>query len=712
MTSRNMKKVKFVLGIHNHQPIGNFDFVFEDAYQKSYLPFLKVLEKHPKIRISIHFTGILLDWLEVNHPELIELVNKLCKNNQLEIMSGGYYEPIISVIPEKDRIGQIKKLTEKVKQLFNYDASGMWLAERVWEPTLPGSLSKAGIKYTVVDDTHFKYAGLQDKDLTGYYVTEDLGHSVNLFPINKQLRYTIPFQEPQATIDALREMATEEGQNVMVFADDGEKFGVWPETFKHVYENGWLDNFFTLLEQNLDWIEMRPFNEVMQEVKPKANIYLPTASYSEMMHWSLFKETFKAYEHFEHYLHDQNMYNDVGIFVRGGFWRNFMTKYSEINVMHKKMLRVSNKLAQYEGKKELKEAFDALYAGQCNCPYWHGVFGGLYLSHLRYAIFSNLIKAEKILAKLDSTRTNMVEVCDFDSDGFDELLIENDKHNVYIKPNEGGTVFEYDFKASNKNLLDTMTRREEGYHDKLHHAKLAGQESGGTASIHDLVLAKEEGLTDYLVYDNYERKSFIDHILPQDITAEKFHKNKYTELGDFVSGSYNLLANKETDTSVVVEMERLGSYNDNGNKKELKIHKTLETYKNIEQISASYKISNLSQEKIQLKFAVELNYGLQAGHADDRYYLDKNGKINPGYLDSVGHLPVAKIIGLRDEYMRIDIRLEAEKTNDIIYTPVETISLSEGGFEKVYQSSAVLLVWDLEIENDVTLTFTQKVSRL
>ena len=93
-----MKKIKFVFGIHNHQPIGNFDFVFEDAYQKSYLPFLQILEKHPKIRISLHFTGILLDWLEAHHPELLNLVKKLRDNNQLELMSGGYYEPIISVI--------------------------------------------------------------------------------------------------------------------------------------------------------------------------------------------------------------------------------------------------------------------------------------------------------------------------------------------------------------------------------------------------------------------------------------------------------------------------------------------------------------------------------------------------------------------------------------------------------------------------------------
>jgi len=275
-----MKKVKFIFGIHNHQPVGNFDFVFEDAYQKSYLPFLEILERHPKIRIAIHFTGILLDWLEIHHPELLEKVKMMTDRGQLEVMSGAYFEPIISVIPEADRQGQINKLSAQVENIFGYKPRGMWLAERIWEPHLPSTLSDAHMQYTVIDDTHFKYAGLTDKDLTGHFVTEDCGKKVSLFPINKELRYTIPFQDPQNTIDELQKMATEDGGNVIVFADDGEKFGVWPDTYKHVYENGWLDRFFTLIEENLDWIEMLHFAEVLDQVKPVGKVYLPTASYA------------------------------------------------------------------------------------------------------------------------------------------------------------------------------------------------------------------------------------------------------------------------------------------------------------------------------------------------------------------------------------------------------------------------------------------------
>lgn len=711
-----MNKVKFVLGIHNHQPIGNFDFVFEEAYQKSYLPFLEILKKHPKIRISLHYTGILLDWLEAKHPELLTLIREMTANGQLEIMSGGYYEPIISVIPEADRLGQIKKLTERVHDLFGYEASGMWLAERIWEPTLPTTLHDAGIKYSVIDDTHFKYAGLTDKDLTGYYLTEDLGKSVALFPISKQLRYTIPFQNPEETLKVLHKMTSVDGQNVIVFADDGEKFGVWPETYRHVYENGWLDRFFNLIEANMEWIEMLHFDEAIERALPKNKIYLPTASYAEMMHWALFPETFRQYEDFEHYVQEKGMFEQYGIFIRGGFWRNFMTKYPEINIMHKKMLRVSRKLWEAEPhlKDKLKPAFDHLWAGQCNCPYWHGVFGGLYLSHLRHAIFNNLLDAEKALDRLSAPGYPIIEKTDFDIDGLDEVLVETAAHNAYFKPDCGAAMFEYDFKAVSKNLLDTMTRREEGYHHKLNQAKVTdsanSSNEGATASIHDLVLAKEPGLTEYLNYDWYERKSLIDHFLGVQVTIDDFARAQYVEDGDFVNQPYALKAQEKKADCALLTFERDGQVWSNGQVQPVTVQKNIAIMNDRAEIIVQYNLLKKGKEKLPARFAVEFNFGLQAGHAHDRFYYDRNGRLPNFYLDSKAAIETGQFIGLRDEYMKIDVQLASEKPCAIWRMPVETISLSEAGFEKVYQSSSVLLIWNIQLAQSWSVEIKQLVN--
>ena len=72
-----MPKVNFIFAIHNHQPVGNFEFVAEEAYQKSYLPFVRTLERHRQIKITLHYTGILYRFFEQRHPEFIVLLKDL-----------------------------------------------------------------------------------------------------------------------------------------------------------------------------------------------------------------------------------------------------------------------------------------------------------------------------------------------------------------------------------------------------------------------------------------------------------------------------------------------------------------------------------------------------------------------------------------------------------------------------------------------------------
>ena len=512
-----LRKIKLALGIHNHQPVGNFDFVFEEAYKKAYLPFLDILERHPKIKVAQHFTGVLFQWLLDRDPEFGPRLRKMVASGQIEMMSDGFYEPILVNIPDEDKFGQIEKLNKFVKQHTGYEPKGLWLAERIWEPQLPNSLAKTGAKYVVVDDSHFKTAGLEEKELFGYYITEDTGNVINIFPISEKLRYTIPFQEPDVTIAYLRSVASEDGNKLVVFADDGEKFGNWPNTYKHCYEDLWLERFFTALEDNLDWIEIIHFSDALEKLLPIGRVYLPTASYREMMEWALPSNTIDRYENFENRLKNNGMFDEFKVFVRGGFWRNFLAKYPESNNLHKKSLRVSQKVRNLIGQKKydqniVKKAQDHLWAGQTNCPYWHGVFGGLYLNNLRNAVYSNMIKAETIVDKLVKSNSTYekgwvdIDVFDLDADGRDEIVVESKIFNLYFAPHTGGTLFELDFKPKTVNLLDTMTRRKEAYHKKLLDIKKDSNPGTDMMSIHDMVITKESGLEKYLKEKDIDRK--------------------------------------------------------------------------------------------------------------------------------------------------------------------------------------------------------------
>ncbi|HSG72332.1 MAG TPA: alpha-amylase, partial [Planctomycetaceae bacterium] len=278
-------RVRLALVLHNHQPVGNFENVFEEAYRTSYRPFLDKLIQHPEIRCALHNSGSLLEWLVDRHPEYVDDLRRIIKRGQVELLGGAFFEPILGGIPRHDRIGQIQSYTRYLEQVFETTIRGMWMPERVWEQSFASDLVTAGIEYTLLDDYHFRSAGLNVEELHGYYLTEDEGKLLRVFPNSEKLRYLMPFSDPMDVINALREYAESIHNPVIVFGDDGEKFGSGPGTYQHVYENGWLDRFFALLGECSDWIQLVNLGDVIDSDAATGLCYLPDCSYREMTEW-------------------------------------------------------------------------------------------------------------------------------------------------------------------------------------------------------------------------------------------------------------------------------------------------------------------------------------------------------------------------------------------------------------------------------------------
>jgi hypothetical protein len=701
-----MKKIKFSFVIHNHQPIGNFEHVFEHAFTHSYLPFLEILERHPRFKIGLHFSGILIEWIKEHHPKTLDKLKAMVQRGQVEMLTGGYYEPILAVIPDGDRTGQIQKLTDFLKEEFDTSPVGMWLAERIWEPNLPHPLSQVGVKYTIVDDSHFKYSGLSDEELLGYYLTEEEGHLLALFSSSKFLRYSIPFKEPEETIKYLKKIASEDGENLILYGDDGEKFGVWPETYKHCFKDRWIERFMDEIERNGDWIEMIQPKNVLSQLPPKGRIYLPTASYQEMMQWALPPRAFVEYEEFEHILKEQNLYERFGTFVRGGFWRNFLAKYPEANHMHKKMLGISQKISQIEKKKnktnaKLKKAKDHLWGGQCNCPYWHGIFGGLYLPHLRSAVYQNLIEAEKLTDELTHPDTNWVDhqVFDFDKDGRDELMVHTPVFGLCFSLLCGGTLYELDFKPKSKNLLDILTRREEGYHKKLREREEKQQIKSDeqVASIHDLVLTKEEGLERYLIYDWYRRGSLIDHFLGGETKLEDFSRCQYPEQGDFVNQPYSYKIEKQEE-NFILTLYRDGFVWIGDKRAPITVAKKIILAPLSSGLDISYALINNYSERVNLWFGIEFGLAVPSDEDDKRFTYVNEHKIKDKTVALSGNAGRCMEFGINDDYLKLDINFKLDHQASLWRFPIYTVSLSEAGFEKVHQSLVLLPNWKLSLE--------------
>lgn len=717
-----MPKVQFIFALHNHQPVGNFEFVAEEAYQKSYLPFVSVLNRHPKIKVVLHYTGALYHFFEQRHPEFIEMLKALVAEGRAELLSGGLYEPVLAVLPDEDKIGQIRALSDYIHRTIGYEARGMWLAERVWEPHLPKPIAEAGISHVVVDDFHFKMVGLNDDELDGYFLTEEQNKVVRIFPGSERLRYLIPFRRPEDTIELLAGLRSTERNRLMVMADDGEKFGVWPETFHTVYEEGWLEHFFTLIEQNSEWLETTTFVEYCNKELPRNNIYLPTASYMEMGEWSLPTRAMKQYDEALAKVKNLPDFGSLRPFIKGGFWRSFLAKYSESNHMHKRMMMVSHKVhaaladLEEQGKKRGRDAvrmLDHLYQSQCNDPYWHGVFGGLYLPHLRSAVYEHLIQAEYSADAMkhqtgsrgqgsrgkgqEDKKSGWLEIeqGDFDQDGSDEVMLNSERMNLFIDPTEGGRLTELDWKPRSFNLMNTLTRRSEGYHDKILQAAgaAAAEEQGsGAKTIHERITMKEQGLQHHLQYDWYTRGSLLDHFLGSGVDLASFMKAGYHEAGDFVLGAYSMKP-KKTKEGALVLLERSGSVAGLS----VRIKKEISLRNNASDVHIRYAITNQSNEELNTSFGSEFNITLLAGDAHDRYYEIPGHTLDKRNLASLGETNHVSQISLVDEWLKLRFTLAFSEHAALWRAPIETVSQSEAGFERVFQSSMVMPIWRISL---------------
>ncbi len=697
-------RVYLCLVLHNHQPIGNFDGVFEQAYQDSYLPFLDVFEPFDRLAISLHTSGPLMIWLAERHPEYIDRIRRLVEADRIEIIGGPQYEPILTMLPSRDRVGQIQAYTAWLQRTFGTSIAGMWTPERVWESNLTSDLVAAGIDYTVLDDFHFRAAGLNDETLTGYYLTEDEGQVLRIFPGSERLRYTIPFAEVDETIDYCRRIAHRHSGAVLTFGDDGEKFGTWPDTKPHVYERGWLRHFFTALDENASWLNVVTLGEAARQTPPVGKIYLPDCSYREMTEWSLPTDQQSAFDDATHAMHGDPRWEHLKPFVRGGFWRNFKAKYAEANEMYARMMDVSSRLAESEilgaDPVELAIARDHLYRGQCNCPYWHGAFGGIYLPHLRNAVYSHLIQADLVLRALTDPRdrstmldgepqptppATVVDATagDFDFDAMQEVRLTSDLFTLFVAPGRGGRIYEWDVHRISHNLLATMQRRPEAYHRKV----LAGPShaSESVASIHDRVVFKQADLDKRIGYDRFPRKSMMDHFLDNDANLQAVMSASAPERGDFVDLPFEAKIRRGADR-VQLQMRRDG----NAWGHPITITKALTLVAAEESLHVTYLLENLPQEP--LHFAIEMNFaGLPAG-ADDRFFADSQGNWL-GQLGTQLDLKQTDGLSLTDQWLGVSVDIELDRESEIWAFPVETVSQSEAGFELVHQSVCVMPHW-------------------
>lgn len=677
-------RLRLVLVLHQHQPVGNLDSENENVFRETYQPLIDTLADYPTLPVNLHVSGSLIDWLAARHPEYLHRLRDLAMAGRVEMMGGAYHDPILPMLPEVDRRGQIDSFSRRLGGLFGQRPRGFWLPERIWDPALAADLAACDIEHTVLDDYHFHATGLTNEQLRGYYLTEAAGQLIAAFAGDEHLRYLVPFAEPEEAIAYLRGIAQTTPGSVMVYADDAEKFGSWPGMHQRIYGERWLRRFFDALVANSSWLQVTTLGECIDHVPPLGKIYIPEGGYREMAIWSTVAEDprFAVRQSISPTLADAGEAVDAQsvLFAENarnhgrlaaGTWRNFRVKYPEINEMYCRMLAVSRRCAAAEDDPQQVElARQALYRAQCGCAYWHGMFGGVYLPHLRQSVYQNLIEAESLL-NLAAGRTGpwlSVTIDDLNLDVHKELLLANDHLSVRLAPEFGGQIYELDVFDKPINLLATLSRKQEPYHPAVN--------ATGSGA----------GEPPRLIYDAYPRKSLLDHFFDPMTSLDDVARGAAAERGDFLGGRYRARV-RRIENGLVTQLSRTGMAWGHT----ITLTKQLTLWAERSTIDIHYSLTGLPPGR-PLRFAVEFNFAGLPPACADRYFVDGRGQT----LADLGHrleMGPASTLRLVDRWLGIDVGLSASDVAGFWAFPICSTSRSQRGLESIQQSVAVLPHW-------------------
>lgn len=684
--------IRFLFAVHNHQPVGNFDHVVDECTRLSYKPFLEVLASHPGVRLALHCSGPLLLHLERRHPEVLDLAAELAARGQIELIGGGFYEPILPVIPPGDAVGQIRMMRDWLRRRFGAEAAGIWLTERVWEPSLPSVLAEAGVRFTLVDDTQFLYAGIPRDRIRGYWTTEDLGRPLALFPVDMELRYRIPFRPVEDTMEYFRRLAGAGVDAAVTLGDDGEKFGVWPDTYRYVYEEGYLHRLFGALEENADWISMGRFDEELGRRPAEGRVYLPTASYEEMMEWVLPTAARRDLETLVREIKsDPDAYRRMRPFLHGGSWRGYFAKYPESDRIHKRMLRLSERLRSL-GDDAPPEARDALWQGQCNCAYWHGLFGGLYLGHLRDGILRPLVRGERLAEAAERRTAPYALQRDFDADGADEYLLRNSAFRLLVDPAENGAALEFDHVAADTDLAHVLARRPEAYHGLVAQAFVGDREGDAPASIHEIARAKEAGLDRLLVYDRAPRRVFQDGWVSPDTDLALRERGGETRL-DGPDAGYEVTGFSDADGGIRLVLNRNVARDVSSGGAWIRMTKEYRLTPD-GALTVSWTAANPTAEAWDAVLLVDLNLTVLSPIGPERWLgIDGDRRAPAERREGTG----VRCVDLGDATRDLRVLFEPDEPAGVRTFPVETVSSSESGFERTYQGTCLTLWWRVAV---------------
>jgi len=409
------KKIFLILGSHAHVPSGAGEKEFQYVYENRIRPFISTLYRYSNIQAVLHYSGVLLYWVERNHPEFFLLIEDIVARKQAEILSGGFYEPMLPLIPLQDRIGQIELMTTYLRKHFGKRPLGCWIPGMTWEQHLAAALAASDMKYTFLSQDQFIQAGLSGTDLYFPCISEDQGKLIAVFPVSMSAQAVLSQKSSSQVFIDIKNAIKEENKLsadsiITVFPE--EPFSD-PQEAK---ETAW-SRFFEEISLSKDFVET-----VLPAKVITTNKILKKASFPNS---SSLENNFSP--------------------------RRFLIEHCEANGIYSKMIFTGVLINQLKGDKYRKQnAREELWKAQDSCLFTPG--NGFLRHELRKAAYSSLLRAERLSREKGKFISSLIKH-DFDFDGINEYLFQDARINCYIQQ-KGASVFELDYLPKEWNYLD------------------------------------------------------------------------------------------------------------------------------------------------------------------------------------------------------------------------------------------------------------------
>ncbi len=651
MGSNGMKSIQLVFGTHSHQSEGDRPEAFEAQYQRVYKPFLSVLNGFPDFPAVLYYAGPLLEWMEEAHPEFLMLLDEMVRRKQVEMLGGGFYEPILTMVPTSDKLGQMEKMTTYQRARFGTRPRGCWLPQQVWEPNLVLALRNSGMDFTFLDDHYFRIAGVGAEGACRPCLTEDQGKTVVVFPICREQQEAVLWKNPRQVVGSLRDLADKSGQRVAVFLLEAEALGQ-KEVHHRLFDQHGLARLLETIRDSRDWLQPLTPRRYLRQYLPHGRVYFPCLSCQEIAGQGLTARSRAR----------PRESSPEAALLSGGFFRRCLTRYPEVNLLYSRMVYTHLLVNQVRGDKYKKiAARTELWKGQSGTVYWNSPAGGVHAGHLRKAAYRAFLEAEQIARVSEMFIPSLISL-DFDMDGENEFLYQGESINAFVHK-LGAVLFELDFLPIHWNYQDTLARWPEPYHSR-----------------------PQEGC------DRYWRKAFLDHFLPPKTSLESFARVEYEEAGDFLGQSFEVARLEREQPELL--LRRAGTVVVAGQPQPVVLEKRFLFQKS--SLELQVRLSSPSDRPVPLWYASEVNLAMAAQEATRLVAV--HGKGRKGLGGERVEASALDGLEVHDLHNGVLLELTASRPFDLWAFPIETVALTASGPQRAYQSACLVPGWKIRLQ--------------